>query len=282
MACSVKPVAAASCSHEKPLRTGLTEQAISETKANDLDAAYEARKTELEAAVVRSQDAVRAREEQLEARQKDLEDRDSKHARRELRRLLQNELKLRGQQFSLTTGTSGKRRGVHLLFAGLLVLGVAFITVTLIQSWADPLAPIPAIRLALGVLSVLTTLVFYIRWVDSWFRQHADEEFRLKRMSPDVDRASWVVETAMEWQQQNKGSIPAQLLDQLSRELFVTGGPPAVVRHPAEELLSAALATASGLKIKLPNGGEASFDRRAARKLQERMEEPNAGETLRP
>jgi hypothetical protein len=49
----------------------------------------------------------------------------------------------------------------------------------------------------------------------------ADEEFRLKRISLDVDRAIWVVETALEWQEQ-KQTIPPQLLEQLSRDLFAT------------------------------------------------------------
>lgn len=91
----------------------------------------------------------------------------------------------------------------------------------------------------------MAALFVYIRWVDQWFRQHADEEFRLKRMSLDVDRASWVVETAMEWQAQNKAEIPPQLLEQLTRDLFMTSGQSTGVRHPAEDLANAVLAASS-------------------------------------
>ena len=40
--------------------------------------------------------------------------------------------------------------------------------------------------------------VFYIRWNDQWLRQHADEEFRMRQLELDIDRASWITELALE------------------------------------------------------------------------------------
>lgn len=248
-----------------------------DSKLQDLEGSYEAKRKELDEELGRERAELEQQEVELEARRKELDDRDNTHARRELRKLLQTELQQRGQQFTLTAGTSKKRRGVHALFGGLLALGVGFIVVTLIQTWNDPTSLVPAVRLSLGAVTVITTFIFYIRWVDSWFRQHADEEFHLKRMSLNVDRASWIVETAMEWQRENKSAIPTQLLEQLAKDIFSPNNGGVPIRHPAEEMLAAALSTASGLRMKLPNGVEASFDRRGVRRLHEKMEDQGAG-----
>ena len=45
----------------------------------------------------------------------------------------------------------------------------------------DVLFWLEAARVPLGVLGFGLTAVFYIRWNDRWFRQHADQEFRLQR-----------------------------------------------------------------------------------------------------
>jgi hypothetical protein len=191
-------------------------------------------------------------------------------ARRQLRQDLQNVLKAHSEKFSLTKDTSRKRGIVHLLFGALILATAAYIGLTIVHTWAETYDWTTALRLAVGFAGLAAEFLLYIRWNDTWFRQHADEEFRLKRMSLDVDRASWVVETAMEWQHENKQPIPDQLLAQLTRELFARDDSAAPMKHPAEEL-AAVLAGASSLRVQLPFG-EATLDRKGIQKATERME----------
>jgi hypothetical protein len=44
-------------------------------------------------------------------------------------------------------------------------------------------------------LAFTATAVFYLRWNNAWFQQHAQEEFRLKQLELDFDRASCIPPT---------------------------------------------------------------------------------------
>jgi hypothetical protein len=164
------------------------------------------------------------------------------------------------------------------LYISLLALLISFLWFEVHLSSSESVQII-YLRLGVTFAAIVATFILYIRWSDLWFRQHADEEFRLKRLSLDVDRASWVVETAMEWQQQNNGPIPAQLLEQLSRNLFATGPTAAPVRHPVEDLAAAALAASSSLRLNLPGVGEATLTRRGVQRLHDAMEGPKGAES---
>jgi hypothetical protein len=232
------------------------------------------RTEQLQASVSAERERLAQQERELAERQKNLDDRDSRHARRALRADLQRVLKERDTEFRLTTGTGKKRVAVHLLYSSLIVVLVAVLAIEL---WKFDAGTASNIRLALTFAATVATFILYIRWSDQWFRQHADEEFRLKRMGLDVDRASWVVETALEWQQQNQGPIPAQLLEQLSRDLFTAGPASSPIRHPAEDLAAAILSASSSLRINLPGVGEATLDRKGVQRLQGAMGEGAAG-----
>jgi hypothetical protein len=236
------------------------------------DETFAARSADLESATRVQREAIETRATALDAREKSLDDRASRHARRALRGELQHALSERGKEFRLTRGTGEKRIAVHVLYSSLLVLLVALAVYEVMRSGgATDVAVLT--RLALTVATIIAVSILYIRWADQWFRQHADEEFRLKRMSLDIDRASWVVETAMEWEQQNRAPIPAQLLEQLSRDLFVAGPRSGPVRHPVEDLAAAVLSASSSLKVNLPGVGEATLNRRGVHQLQGAMGE---------
>lgn len=226
----------------------------------------------LDLAAVEREQALERRQQELDDYKKSLDDRQSKHARRQLRQDLQQELRERSNKFSLTEGTTKKRRAVHALFLSLLGVALAYLAAALWQTLNQDFSIATAIRLAVGLAGVATVFLLYIRWTDQWFREHAQEEFRLKRMGLDIDRASWVVETALEWQHENQQPIPAHLLEQLSRDLFAYKDRATPVRHPVEELGAAVLAGASSLKVQLPGVGEAMLNRRGVRQVSEVME----------
>jgi len=238
-----------------------------------LDETFAARSAELEVTTRVQREAIEARSAELDAREKSLDDRASRHARRALRVELLKALSESGKEFRLTRGTSSKRIVVHALYLSLLVLLVVYLALELWRAGDGAVTSSAVLRIAVGTVTTIAVFILYIRWADQWFRQHADEEFRLKRMSLDIDRASWVVETAMEWEQQNKAPIPALLLEQLSKDLFVAGPRSGPVRHPAEDLAAAVLSASSSLKVNLPGVGEATLNRRGVQRLHNAMGE---------
>lgn len=76
-----------------------------------------------------------------------------------------------------------------------------------------------------------------------------------------IDRASWVVETAMEWRRDQNAEIPTSLLEGITRNLFTDGGDSAQAHSAADDLASALVGNASQLKVKLGNN-ELNFDRK--------------------
>jgi hypothetical protein len=124
----------------------------------------------------------------------------------------------------------------------------------------------------MSLIGLAAALVFYIRWNDNWFRQHADEEFRLKRLELDIDRASWVVEMALEWQEEKGSIIPQELIDRLTSNLFIDQDRRAPPKHPSEDLASAIVAASSGLTLRIPGIGEVTLDRRGVRRFTEAVE----------
>ena len=130
----------------------------------------------------------------------------------------------------------------------------------------DALHLVPAIvkQVTFSALFV-TTAVFFTKWNNQWFQKHANEEFRLKRMELDIDRASWFVEMAFDWKDEKGEAIPEALIERLTHGLFVeTSGD-----HPVEpsESLAHALLGAARFKVKLPGDIEVEYDRKGVEKL---------------
>lgn len=99
--------------------------------------------------------------------------------------------------------------------------------------------------------------VFYMRWLNRWFESHSAAEFALKQYQLDVDRASWLVEAAMEWNSQVKEQMPSALLDRISRNLFASDSSErSQMLHPTDALASV-LGNASKIKL---NAGPAEIE----------------------
>jgi hypothetical protein len=217
-------------------------------------------------------DQLRQREEALAERVKELDDRESTHVRRELRREFKKQLAEREVSFGLTNMTIKKRWLIHGLFALLIVVSLAVLGHAM---WTGLVRPdgtpnwIPVIRASVSALAFIASIVFYIRWSDDWFRQHADEEFRLKRLQLDIDRASWVVETALDWRRDHEaGVIPKEIIEGMTRNLFVDPLRSAP-KHPSEDLASVLFGASSGFVLKTPSGSELRLDRKGIRRVEE-------------
>ena len=132
-------------------------------------------------------------------------------------------------------------------------------------------------RLPLGVVGFALTAIFYIRWNDQWFRQHADQEFRLQQLALDVDRAGYATEMLLEWQEDKGGEMPAVMVDRLTTGLFTDQTKVAAVRHPSEDITAALLKAASSVRIDLPGIGELSLPGRQIRKLDRNLAKKRDG-----
>ena len=73
-----------------------------------------------------------------------------------------------------------------------------------------------------------------------------------------MERASWLVESSLEWKDAKGSAIPTELLDDLSRNLFVKEGKKSgPLEHPADQLASALFGSASSVKLK---AGDSSME----------------------
>jgi hypothetical protein len=217
------------------------------------------------------------RETKLAQRLAELDDRDNTHARRQIRKDLLGVIQERTSSFLLTSGTNRKRGPIHVAFLGTLAV-LAWLTFSFASSSIDAISKsnesatvLAALFLRSAVVTggFLATVFFYIRWMNRWFEQHADAEFGLKRFQLDVERASWVVETALEWKSADAGPIPRQLLDGITRSLFEHHAEKREdLQSPADQLASALIGSASNIKLSAADGNaEIDIGRRGLNKL---------------
>jgi hypothetical protein len=105
-------------------------------------------------------------------------------------------------------------------------------------------------RLSILSLSLLASILYYIKWQNKWAEQHAASEFQLQQFYVDVNRANWVIESCLEWRKDTDSIIPTELLSSITNGLFFNPlSEQAQIIHPADELASALLGSASKLKL---------------------------------
>jgi hypothetical protein len=221
-------------------------------------------------------DKIGEREKALEEKQKNIDDRENKHVRREIRKNLKEVFLQYSKDYHLTKGTVRKRFIIHMFSIILLMIfGYGFIYFSIlsmdtiidaIKSGNYQILITLYIKNILFALGFGSTSIFYIRWNNKWFEQHSSEEFKLKKLEIDIERASWIVEMALEWED-NKKEIPVLLIDRLSQNLFNDSKEEDIKLHPADQLASSILGVASGLKMKTPDGSELYFTKNGIKKL---------------
>jgi hypothetical protein len=229
-----------------------------------------------------------AKEEELKDRQASIDDSDNTYARRETRNRMLQDVKERILDFGVSRKTERKRFEV---IAGFLML---FVVLGLLLAWSIGEASLlhdlraqalkavlatpagkPAIstesidkfdlylvwaRISVLTVGLVLSLLYYIRWQNRWADQHATAEFQLQQFYIDVNRANWVVESGLEWHKETGATIPGGIMESLTKNLFRYADelPPAL--HPADELASALLGSASKLKLKAGDS-ELEFDK---------------------
>jgi hypothetical protein len=211
--------------------------------------------------------AIVAQRQELDEQTRELDDRQNTHVRRDIRRELKAQLAEYKMAFGLTAGTKGLRTPIHWAVGLLLVVLIAGIIFFASQTppndgWTYALYLAKPLGLTFVGIVIAT---WYINWLNRWFERHADVEFRLKELELDIDRASWVVETAFEWKKGGEEAMPDKMLEAIGRNLFVgRDEAPTTGLNPVDQLASALLGQASHAKLNVA-GNELSFDRKALR-----------------
>jgi hypothetical protein len=117
------------------------------------------------------------------------------------------------------------------------------------------------LRFALFSGFLVATILYYVKWQNRWADQHSSLEFQLRLFQLDVSRANWVLESCLEWQKETDSAVPGELLNSITRNLFVNSyAEPEQVIHPADELASALMGSSSKLKLSIGQN-ELEFDK---------------------
>ncbi|MEJ5087138.1 hypothetical protein [Brucella pseudogrignonensis] len=217
--------------------------------------------------------ALRDREDKLTQRSRDLDDRDNTTARRAQHATLKTRIAERAKTFEITKETKGARNPVNITVyvSALLIFSLIIYTTAVIGQLPDNASSLvwaATIIKPVGLtIALLGIIAWYLRWLNRWSERLADTEFYLKQFELDIDRANWVVETALEWKEKQDRTIPDALLGSISRNLFLkTDRDEDADMHPADYLASAILGRASALNLKVP-GGELQLTGKDIRKL---------------
>jgi hypothetical protein len=224
-------------------------------RIEELEAEYKSRLT-----------AVDERDASLQTKLAAIDDRNNTHVRREIRDKMLNDVKQRISQFGVSIGTERKRLPVLVGIAVLIAIFVGLLTwtaneisnldrlsVTATADATDDKANLYFlwIRFTLFSLGLVGALLYYIKWQNKWAEQHANSEFQLQQFYIDVNRANWVIESCLEWKKETNSPIPSELLESITSGLFVNNqGEPEKAVHPADELASALMGSASRLKLR--------------------------------
>lgn len=243
-------------------------------RAAQLDEDYQNRSAKADETLEVERKALRDREDALTLRSRELDDRDNTTARRAQHATLKSRIAERAKSFAITPETRAARMPIHIA-TGITCLVILIFLYRYSSSLSElPAAASLALILAAAVkpigltIALLGLVAWYLRWLNRWFERHADTEFYLKQFELDIDRANWVVETALEWKEKQDRTIPDGLLDSISRNIFTKSEKDVDAdMHPADYLASAILGRASNVSLKVP-GGEISLTGKDIKKLQ--------------
>ena len=257
----------------------------------DLETSYDERRARLEEEHSGRLAAASELESTLQQRAQQLDDRETRHARRDVYQKLLAKLQDRNKSFTLSPGTNRMRRPVfwtfiaiglasacsaaysgYELFLNSTALANANLTDTPSTVWVSYLNHERVemlVRFFLSAAMFVATSFGFARWNHAWASRHADAEFWAKSLEVDIDRATWVVELAMEYKESTRLTLPSTLLAVLTRGIFEASHTSKPLQHPVPDALGAILSSAIEAEIDLPNG-RAKLNRKGIRDLAEK------------
>jgi hypothetical protein len=102
--------------------------------------------------------------------------------------------------------------------------------------------------------------------MNRWFDKHAEAQFVTKQYEIDINRATWAVEAALEWQRAQGGEMPPALVNGITNHLFERERGESAEYSPLEALASSILGSAASMKLNMA-GTEVNMDRKSIRAM---------------
>jgi hypothetical protein len=230
-------------------------------------------KSRVEKELVERKDQLDLRQNALETLQKQLDDRNNTHVRREIRGSLLQLAKDRLADFSVSKQTQTQYRMVHVAsLAGVAATALAAIFYggqieRAPEGSFPPETLLFAIKAALFATTAIALGSWYLRWLNRWLQRFADAEFKLQQFRLDIERASWLAETVLEWKSTSAEPFPELLASRLSKGLFdSTSSESEDPKSPAHHLAEAIFGAASAVKLRIGDN-QVDLDRRGIKKL---------------
>jgi hypothetical protein len=203
-----------------------------------LESEFTAKREGLESDFEQRRASILEREEKAVKLESDLKLREHRGVRRETLEKIQASA---GLKFSHSPATSGQGRFIHGAVIASFVLSICvFTAVCNVLSSAEPSVsagdaslwesihrlPIPVLYAPAltSIILLVSTVIFYLRWLRASHDNLARRDFETDRMQLDMMRASWIAELILEAHnptgQKDPFNIPESLVTQLSHRLF--------------------------------------------------------------
>lgn len=88
-----------------------------------------------------------------------------------------------------------------------------------------------------GIALLVSTLIFYLKWNDDWFREHAHAEFSNRKLNADILRASWIAELFFESDKKEGVKLPPEVINSFTRNLFTDPYTVNKKHHPFDQAM---------------------------------------------
>ncbi|NUW70286.1 hypothetical protein [Vibrio coralliilyticus] len=231
-------------------------------KVNSQDEVFSKKVAELD-------EQYKRRNKELDERQQKIDDADNTSTRRKTttRTLDEAQIKARGFSFSENVNRNSKRASQFAM--ALVIIGAIGLLLSLYEFWSmsnvanisqetltpsDQLTYFLYFRILASSALVVSSVVYLIRWYNSWADRIALQELDNQMFIRDLNRAQLAVEMSLEWNEKKDGEIPPRLLESLTEGLFKPkDAPNKELLHPAEQIAAALIKTSD--KVTLPFAG---------------------------
>ncbi|SMY33600.1 hypothetical protein PMAL9190_01059 [Photobacterium malacitanum] len=212
----------------------------------------------------------------LKIREQAVEDKDNRTTRRNTTTSMLKEVQAKATQFNFSPSVN-RRSFITVLLCSVLIFVAILNTYTaltelhninytstldILRAELRPTAEKPSemlwflyVRIFLGSTLFITSVLYLIKWANSWADRIAQQELENQKFVRDLNRAHLTIEMCLEWNEKKDGSIPDKLLTAMTEGLFKDKTHSSVeINHPIDQLASALVKSAEKIEFPIGNG----------------------------
>jgi Skp family chaperone for outer membrane proteins len=220
----------------------MTKESAESTRklAEELERTHQAKQSELEAEFKRRDEEFKIKVQAFEKAREDFDDRARTHVRRDLLDKIKENIKER-QDVAIGKASSSSRLWVHVVsWVFLLISGTA--TAYTAKHLYEISGKVPfdwwiIPPFSASALTLVSTVIFYFRWISSWSDWLAYDGGRVSQYATDILRASWLVELLFEYKDEKGKEISPEVVSSLTEGLFKIQPFKASKYHPSDDML---------------------------------------------